>query len=83
MVRSPVLRRLACRRVARDRFAGCALCPIASDIEEALAQFWIGEELSAAGAFPGIFQAFYLGGHGDLLRGGMFDQRALRRGEVS
>jgi hypothetical protein len=81
-VRSRLLHRLACGRIARERFAGCALCPIASDIEEPLAEFCIGDELCAAGAFPGVFQAFYLGGHENLLRGVIVGQR-LRRAEVS
>jgi hypothetical protein len=30
------------------------MCPIESDIEEPLAQLWVGDELGAAGAFPGV-----------------------------
>ena len=53
---------------AARRFSGSALCPPAGDIEEPLAQFWVGDQLGAARTFARIFQAFCLGVHAGLLQ---------------
>jgi hypothetical protein len=44
-------------------FSGSALCPLAGEIKEPLAQFWVSDQLGAARTFAGIFQAFCLGVH--------------------